>query len=146
ALECRRLLSAMYVSTVGNGANAGTLPDAPLRTIGSALERVTPGTTVFIAGGTYQERLVARSPGSPGAWITLASIDGTAVIDGSTFGGAPAADQNVGVVELRAPFYRMQNVAMVNAKDTGIVLGANNLTIEHCQIAQTQRHAIATDT
>jgi hypothetical protein len=45
-----------------NDANAGT-EDKPLRHIQAALDRVQPGQTVLIRGGTYRESLRWKTPG-----------------------------------------------------------------------------------
>jgi parallel beta-helix repeat protein len=50
------------------------------------------------------------------------------------------------LVELRHSYVRINNLRIVNSKNTGIVLDADNLTIENCQVSDTQRHAISTDT
>ncbi|MFW6695716.1 right-handed parallel beta-helix repeat-containing protein [Streptomyces sp. MAR4 CNX-425] len=44
-----------YVSENGSDSNAGTSPDAPLRTIQKAADRTEPGDTVSIMNGTYTE-------------------------------------------------------------------------------------------
>ena len=46
--------AALWVSTIGNDANAGT-PAAPLRSVATAIARLTTGGTVVVRGGTYFE-------------------------------------------------------------------------------------------
>ncbi len=60
----------LYVSTSGNDSNPGTLAQ-PWRTIQKAMSSATPGSTVNIRGGTYQERLVMNVSGSAGSPITF---------------------------------------------------------------------------
>jgi hypothetical protein len=133
------------VSSSGNDANAGT-SGAPLRTLAVAASRVKPGTTVMIAGGIYYEQLVTRVAGSAGKEITFQSHDGTAVIDGSKLGWKAHSNQNQGVVELRHPYVRLKGLKIVNSNNTGVLLNNDNLTVEGCEITQTQWHAISTDT
>jgi hypothetical protein len=138
--------NALYVSTVGNDSNGGNTSQSPLRTINAAMSRATAGTTIFIEGGTYFEQVVSRYAGLPEQEITLTSYNGTAVIDGSNLSWTLGGNQNQGLVELRHPYLRLNNLRIINSKNTGIVLDADNLTIENCEVGETQRHAISTDT
>jgi hypothetical protein len=135
----------LYVSPSGNDSNAGT-SGAPLRTLAAAALRVKPGTTVMIAGGTYYEQLVTKVAGSVGKEITFQSYNGTAVIDGSKLGWRAHSNQNQAVVELRHPYVRLKGLKIVNSSNTGVLLNNDNLTVEGCEIAQTQWHAISTET
>ncbi len=57
----------LYVrQTVGDDMNAGTAPDQALRSIGAAVRRLNPGSTIYVGRGVYEERL------------TLTDIAGTA--------------------------------------------------------------------
>ncbi|NQU75990.1 MAG: right-handed parallel beta-helix repeat-containing protein, partial [Planctomycetes bacterium] len=57
---------------------------APLKHIQSAVDKVVPGDTVLVKGGTYRESVLWKTPGQPDARITLAAADGhTVVIKGS---------------------------------------------------------------
>jgi hypothetical protein len=59
-----------YVATTGNDSNSGTSTSAPWRTIQKAMNSATPGSTVNIMAGTYQERLTLNVSGSSGSYIT----------------------------------------------------------------------------
>jgi hypothetical protein len=85
--KVRRLLTqpkGLFVSPTGNDSNIGTR-DHPFLTIDKAVSTVQPGGTVFIRGGTYNERIALDTSGVPGAWITFRNyypgevpiIDGT---------------------------------------------------------------------
>jgi len=64
-LEARRLLSATYyVSVKGEDANAGTDPALPWRHIQKAFDAATPGSTVNVLPGRYNERLVLNVSGN----------------------------------------------------------------------------------
>lgn len=145
-LEPRVALSNLYVSTHGSDANPGASADAPLRHIATALGRLSPGMTLFIEGGTYYEQVITKTAGTVDRPITITSYNGTAVIDGSTQNWVAGSNQNQGMVELRAPYYKVQNLEIVNSKNTGLVLGADDLTVEGCEVEETQRNAISTDT
>src|SRR5438132_399158 len=60
-----------YVATTGNDSNPGTSTSAPWRTIQHAMSIATPGSTVNIMAGTYQERLTLNVSGTPGNYITF---------------------------------------------------------------------------
>jgi parallel beta-helix repeat protein len=70
--------SALYVATNGNDSSAGTLT-APVRTIQTCLNRVQPGYTCFVRGGTYDESLSLKTSGSLGARISVKSYQGESV-------------------------------------------------------------------
>lgn len=138
--------AGIYVSTRGDNRNDGSSRDRPLRTIAAALGRARAGNTVFIEGGTYREQVVTIRAGAPGAEIVLRSFDGTARIDGTALKWAAGRNQNQGLVELRHPFVRLAGLAVVNSRNTGILLDASDLTVEDCYIADTRLHGISTET
>ncbi len=138
---------SLYVSTRGDDErNGGAAPDTALRTISAALQRVQPGMTIFIEQGTYYEQVVAKKGGAADLEITLTSYRGTAIIDGSREKQRGRADQNQGLVELRRPYIRLLNLKIVNSGNTGVLLAADNLTVEGCDISRAELHAISTDT
>lgn len=138
--------TTIHVSTRGSDANDGASPDTPLRNISTAAGRAVPGTTVLIEGGTYFEQVVTKAGGLAGQEIVFRSFDGTAVVDGSTQGWSPGGNQNQGLFELRHPFVRLVGLKVVNSKNTGILLDADGLTVDGCEVAGTQRHGISTHT
>jgi parallel beta-helix repeat protein len=73
-----------YVSTSGFDANPGTLA-LPWRTIQKAANTAIPGSTVYVRGGTYYERITVRISGSASAgYVTFQNYPNeTAVIDGT---------------------------------------------------------------
>ncbi|MBO9542882.1 right-handed parallel beta-helix repeat-containing protein, partial [bacterium] len=136
----------LYVSTSGNDSNAGTSSSAPLKTLAAAAAKAKAGTTVMIAGGTYYEQLVTKVGGSAGQEIVFQSYNGTAVIDGSKLGWKVHSNQNQGLVELRHPYVKLKGLKIVNSNNTGVLLNHDNLTVDSCEIAQIQWHAISTET
>jgi parallel beta-helix repeat protein len=138
---------ALYVSTHGDDKRSGASPDAALRSIAAAMERVQPGMTVYIEGGTYYERAVTKRGGAANREITLTSHGGgVAILDGSRESTRGRADQNRGLVELRHAYVRLLNLKIINSKNTGVLLDADNLTVEGCDIARANLHAISTNT
>jgi hypothetical protein len=60
-----------YVSSAGNDASGGTSLSAPWRTMQNAMNNATPGSTVNILAGTYNERLTLNVSGTVGNYITF---------------------------------------------------------------------------
>jgi parallel beta-helix repeat protein len=138
--------AALYVSTRGDDSKDGSTPERALRSVSAALARARAGTTVFVAGGTYYEQVVTKAGGGEGAEITVKSFNGTAVIDGSRLGWTPDGNQNQGLVELRHPHVKLDGLKVVGSKNTGVLLAADHLTVEGCEVAETRLHGISTDT
>ncbi|MFM5953759.1 MAG: nitrous oxide reductase family maturation protein NosD [Novosphingobium sp.] len=136
----------IFVSTRGDNRNDGSSPGRALRTIAAGLARARPGDTVQIEGGTYREQVVTVRPGDQDAEIVLRSFNGIARIDGSALKWSSGRNQNQGLVELRHPFIRMVGLAVVNSRNTGILLDASDLTVEDCLVAETRLHGISTET
>ncbi len=68
---CGNLHAADYfVSTTGKDTNVGTLV-APWRSIQKAAQSASPGSTVNILGGTYNERVVVQVSGSAAGGIIV---------------------------------------------------------------------------
>ncbi|HKG12115.1 MAG TPA: right-handed parallel beta-helix repeat-containing protein [Pyrinomonadaceae bacterium] len=138
--------AGLYVSTRGDDSKDGSSPERALRSVSAALARARAGTTVFVAGGTYYEQVVTKAGGAEGAEITVKSTDGTAVIDGSRLDWAQGRNQNQGLVELRHPYVKLAGLKVVGSKNTGVLLAADHLTVEGCEVSEARLHGISTDT
>jgi hypothetical protein len=137
--------STLYVSPSGNDSNPGTVA-RPLKTIQHAANLAKPGTTVYIAGGIYCERLRITSGGSQeGGFVTFRSQPGErAILDGSCLTVAEGEDP---LVELaNVSFVRVQELEIRNLRTSdyrsvpwGIrVAGAGS----HIEILQNDVHHI----
>lgn len=75
---------AIYVACSGSDGNPGTI-DKPLKTLRAGFARVTPGTTLFIRGGTYYEgELEPASGGRNNVPVVIRAYGGEkVVIDGA---------------------------------------------------------------
>ncbi|MHC1728937.1 MAG: right-handed parallel beta-helix repeat-containing protein [Syntrophobacteraceae bacterium] len=83
--------TAFYVATNGNDANPGAI-SKPWRTIQKAANTATPGSTVYIRGGTYRERVTINVSGSAaGGYITFRNYPNEAAIVDGTGLSVPAA-------------------------------------------------------
>lgn len=65
----------LYVSPNGNDDNEGTV-DSPFKTINTALDNASAGTTVYIREGTYSENVYFPENGKEGSYITLKNYPG----------------------------------------------------------------------
>lgn len=66
---------ALYVSQTGSDSNDGS-EAAPFKTINTALDNATAGTTVYVRGGTYTENVYFPQNGKADAYITLKNYPG----------------------------------------------------------------------
>ena len=73
-----------YVSTTGNDSGTGTV-DNPWKTIQKAMNTVRAGDSVYVRGGTYNEKITVNTSGNAtDGYITLQNYPGeTPVLDGS---------------------------------------------------------------
>lgn len=94
-LECRRLLAATYyVSTTGDDANPGTDPALAWRTIQKAFNSATPGSTVNVMAGKYNERPVLNVSGNATDGFITFQASGKAVISAKKIPGADVVSIN----------------------------------------------------
>ncbi|MET6996973.1 right-handed parallel beta-helix repeat-containing protein [Chitinophaga defluvii] len=98
--------SSWYVATTGNDSNPGTFAQ-PWKTIQKAADNATPGSTVYISGGTYIENVVMNVSGTPGAYIVFRNYDATPVIISGNHQPAKLMTLNgVSYVEIRGLHFR----------------------------------------
>ena len=94
-LEPRRLMAAtFFVSTTGDDANAGTDPALPWRHIQKAFDAATPGSTVNVAAGRYNERPVLNVSGNATDGFITFQADGHAIISAKKLPGADVVSIN----------------------------------------------------
>ena len=74
----------LYVATDGSDAASGLERGSAWRSIAHAVSQALPGDTVWVAGGTYIEKVRVRTTGTEGRPIQFKSIPGEKVtLDGS---------------------------------------------------------------
>ena len=94
-LEGRRLLAAtFYVSVRGNDANAGTDAHHAWRHIQQAMNAATPGSTVLVLPGVYNEKLTVNVSGDAADGYTTFQASGRVVINGRGIAGADIINLN----------------------------------------------------
>jgi hypothetical protein len=88
-LERRTLLAAnFYVSTRGSDANPGTDPALAWRNIQKACDAATPGSTVTVLPGRYNEKLVMNVSGNEAEGFITFQAGGKVIISGKKKAGA----------------------------------------------------------
>jgi hypothetical protein len=82
-LACRAVAaSTLYVSTTGSDAHPGSGPQdgQAMRSIQAAVDKLQPGDTLLIRGGTYRETVVFPRSGEAGRPITLKAYQDEKVV------------------------------------------------------------------
>ncbi len=130
-----------YVATNGNDANAGTLA-APWRTIQKAADTLAGGDTVYIRGGSYNERVsVWYRDNTSGPFITFTAIPGeTVTLDGTGID----IQHGEGLFHIqRTNFVRVTGLTVQHSNGAGIeVFSANNVRIENNRTYDTVKSGI----
>lgn len=121
---------SFFVSPKGADSNPGTSLSRPWRTIQKAFKSATPGSTVFIAGGTYREALVLEVSGSQQqGYITFRPVGSQKVIlEGKGVTASPwlnIVDKRYVIVE----GLRFQNYAHDAGVGVGISGGSDHIEI-----------------
>lgn len=68
-----------YVATNGSNSNPGSI-DKPFKTIQKAASIVQAGDTVYVRGGTYNEKVIVNNSGAAGNFITFSAYNNETVI------------------------------------------------------------------
>ncbi|SFD09363.1 Right handed beta helix region [Chitinophaga sp. CF118] len=130
-----------YVNaTTGNDANTGTTDLTALKTIQAALNKTTDGAgaTIWVAGGTYSERLVWPNSGADSiSPITLTNYaGGTVILDGaSTAGGTQGAMISISSKShLRINNIRIANNIRANASGINISGAGTDIQVTSCKL------------
>jgi hypothetical protein len=139
----------LYVATDGNDANAGTLSN-PWRHIQKAATAATPGSTVCVRKGVYNEQVDVRVSGSATAgYITFQSFPGEhAIVDGTGIDSTSNDGFPVGLFQIKNRRYiAVQNLEVRNftGKNDGSTFPAGiyvGITGSHIQILNNTVHNI----
>jgi hypothetical protein len=141
-----KLVSGAYVvATNGSDSNPGT-PDKPWKTIQKAADTLKAGDTVYIRGGTYNERVVLKNSGSSGNYITFMNYPGEKpVIDGK---GIDWGYNWNGLVNINSKSYiKLSGLRIVNSRWAGFASvpdssGSSNVQITNSSTYNTQASGI----
>ncbi len=128
--------SVYYVSTTGSDTNPGT-SSAPFKTFAKANSVLTPGSTLNIYAGTYNEQLKISKSGTGSAWITVKPLGGTVVIDMRNVA-------NFGL-SLAASYVTVSSLEIRNSGDICVNMVGSNLTIDGLIVHECASHGINTN-
>jgi hypothetical protein len=117
----------VFTSAVGNDNNPGTVPELPLRNLGTAFQRFTlePGDTVYLDAGLYAEPLVIGS--SNRGFSVIGAGPDRSLIDGGLSAPCLVLDQVQGVTLKDLCLRRGKGVPRIH--DLNMTYGGALLTI-----------------
>ena len=123
ALVLQAQAADLYVSTNGSDSGSGTI-DSPFLSIQKAVNTATPGTTIYIRGGTYapSANIQITKKGTSAAPYSVRPYGSEAVvIDGENMPGTPMAvdealpNANRGIFHIQdAEYWRFYNLEVKN--------------------------------
>lgn len=120
-----------YVSTSGSDFNPGTI-DQPLRTINAGVKLLTPGDTLYIRGGTYQEEVnINGYNGSANNYYTIKNYNNEKVvmIGGDSISSSP---YDHGFEFQNSSFWNIDGIEFSTYQGAGVWLnGVNNSSVDH---------------
>ena len=117
--------NAYYVSPNGNDVNPGS-KSQPWRTLAKAAEMAIAGKTIYVRGGTYDERLIPQNSGDKDNYIIFMAYPGeTVFIDGKGV-AIPQLEGLVNILSKR--FIRVSGFRVINAGE-GVANGKWNMGI-----------------
>jgi len=122
-----------YVAPTGSDSNAGTLA-SPWRTIQKAANTLQAGDTVYIRGGTYQERVVINVSGTSGNYITFQNYASESVtVNGNK---SLPSTRGSGLIEINSKSYiKIIGLQVTNSFSYGIKNNGQYITIQNCEVS-----------
>jgi len=123
-----------YVSTDGSDDQPGTAAE-PFATFKHALSRLSPGSTLYIKGGTYTEPLNIGSStgGSAGRYITIASAPGEKAVLSGRGRRSVLASIN-GASYIRISGLDFSDADGQDSCGINVASGANHIIIDNCEM------------
>ncbi|CAB94651.1 carbohydrate-binding protein [Streptomyces sp. SID7813] len=121
--------SALYVSPGGSDGASGTESDPT--TLTSAIDRVSPGGTIYLRGGTYRYAQTVTVPqgndGTSGDRTELTAYPGeTPVLN---FSAQSESSSNRGLA-VNGSYWHVKGIVVEHAGDNGIFVGGSNNVFE----------------
>ncbi len=127
-LNTRAAENVYYVSPTGSDTNPGTA-SAPFRTFAKADSVLSPGSTLNIYAGVYNQQLKITKSGTSTAMITVHPIGGVVTIDRQNAASAG--------LDVRASYVTINGLEIRNSTDicvnlAGNTIAVNSLYVHHC--------------
>jgi hypothetical protein len=115
-----------FVAPDGDDAADGTF-ERPWRSLQHGVDRLAPGDTLYVRGGSYRPTQMIRPArsGSEGKWITISGFPGeTALIDGHDVVIDKDSRQGI-ITSVDVSYLRIQNLTLINGQCEGIAVKGN---------------------
>jgi hypothetical protein len=133
-----------YVGTTGSDADScqqATSPQTPRRTIRLGLSCLSPGDTLEVQSGVYDETMLTPPSGTPNAWVTVRRAPGAQVtIQGPTDRQAETIFEFVGASYIVIDGFRLDGRASSEtngaARGLNFLEGSHHITIKHTDVTQ----------
>jgi hypothetical protein len=129
-----------YVATNGSDGNSGS-SSSPWRTIQHAADSVSAGATVYVMGGTYNEKVTMKNSGSSGNYITFAAYPGQTV----TIDGTGISLNYDGLIRMDGVSYiKISGFHIVHSTSMGVMIsgGASNIIAQNNYLSDIARSAL----
>ena len=112
-----------YVSPSGSNSNNGRSKSSPWKTISYAQSKLTPGDTLYLRGGTYNEQVEITCTGTASAGITIAAYQGETPVVTNTvpltgWAACSATDPNINRLAVRNGNW--PNIRVTTCRDKSI--------------------------
>ena len=116
-----------FVSTNGNDQHNGSA-EKPLKSFIKAIELMTPGDTMMVYAGTYQEQLIIDKSGTEDAWLTfMAMPNEEVIIDGTGIDTEPGGGLWYGmIVAVGYNHIIIEGFTVINSTASAIFVGDNH--------------------
>lgn len=124
----------IYVAPNGNDTNDGSIA-SPLKTISTAVNKLSPGGTIILRNGSYS-RVDINKSGTASNYFTIKSYPGeSAIFDGSNSKNDIEGDS--AIVFTANGYWNISNISIKNYHGTGIYLknGAHDIHINNIKIS-----------
>lgn len=139
--ETASALSDVYIATSGSDTTGDGSINKPFKTFGKAQSMVGPGSTVYVRGGTYNEKIIiSTGSGSASSVAMYKPYNGESVtLDGTGISLTPTQ----GLVTLYGVSYiTFSGFNITNSSGRGLVVDAsNNVLAQNNKIHHTQYQA-----
>jgi Protein of unknown function (DUF1565) len=122
-----------YVSPTGNDANPGTA-SAPFKTFAKANSVLTPGSTLNIYAGIYNQQLKITKSGTSTEGITVQSV--------GEFASIAMANAATPGVDIRGSYITIRKLVIRNSGDVCVNLTGTHITVARLVVYSCARHGI----
>jgi len=124
-----------YVTTSGSDSGSGAMDD-PWETIQYAMDNATPGSTVNISGGTYNEKVYLNVSGTNNNWIVFKNYNNEQVIIDGTGWTDPAICEIYDQSYVRLEGLHFKNNVQEDAMGIFIEGLCHHIDIIDCRISE----------